>query len=42
MILLRTVLLEKLTVRKLVKFPAIYETGMFITAFTTARYLPLS
>jgi len=42
MILLSTVLLEKLTVPKLVKFPVFYGTGMFITAFTTARYLSLS
>jgi len=36
------VLLEKLTVSQLVKFPAIYETGKFITAFTSARQLSLS
>jgi len=37
------VLLDKLTVSQLVKkFPAFYETGKFITAFTSARHLSLS
>jgi len=37
------VLLEKLTVPQPVnKFPAFYETRMFITAFTTARHMSLS
>jgi hypothetical protein len=37
------VLLEKLTGSQLVKkFPAFYGTQMFITAFTSARQLPLS
>jgi hypothetical protein len=36
-------LLEKLTVSHLVKkFPALYGTRMFITAFPRARHLPLS
>jgi hypothetical protein len=36
-------LLEKLTVSQPVKkFPAIYGTRRFITAFTTARHLSLS
>ena len=39
----RTVLLEKLTGLQLVKkFPAFYQKRWFITAFTTARHLPLS
>jgi hypothetical protein len=34
---------EKLTVPQLVnKYPTLYETRKFITAFTTARYLSLS
>jgi hypothetical protein len=38
-----TVLLEKLTGLHLVKkFPAFYGTRKFITAFTSARHLPLS
>jgi hypothetical protein len=38
-----TGLLEKLTVFQLVKkFPTFYETGRFINAFTSARYLSLS
>jgi len=37
------VLLEKLTGSQLVKkFPAFYGTRRFITAFTSARHLPLS
>jgi hypothetical protein len=37
------VLSEKLTGSQLVKkFPTLYGTQTFITAFTTARYLPLS
>jgi len=37
------VLLEKLTSFQLVKiFPAFYGTRVFITAFTSARHLPLS
>ena len=37
------VLLEKITVSQLVKkCPAFYETGKFITAFTSARHLSLS
>jgi hypothetical protein len=36
------VLLKKLTDLQLVKkFPAFYETRMFITALTSARHLPL-
>ena len=35
-------LLENLTVLQLVKFPAFYGTRRFITAFTSARHLPLS
>jgi hypothetical protein len=36
-------LLEKLTILQLdKKFPAFYETRSFITAFTSARHLPLS
>jgi len=36
-------LLEKLTGLHLVKkFPTFYETGRFITAFTSARHLSLS
>ena len=38
-----TVLLKNLTSFKLVKkFPAFYGTRRFITAFTSARHLPLS
>ena len=38
-----TVLLEKLTGSQLVKkFPAFYGTRRFITAFTSARHVPLS
>jgi len=38
-----TVFLEKLTGLQLVKkFPAFYGTRKFITAFTSARHLPLS
>jgi hypothetical protein len=37
------VLFEKLTSSQQVKkFPAFYETGMFITAFTSARHLAIS
>jgi hypothetical protein len=37
------VLLEKLNGLQLVKkFPAFYGARMFITAFTSARHLPLS
>jgi hypothetical protein len=36
------VLLEKLRVPQLVKFPAFYGTRRFITAFTRARHLSLS
>jgi hypothetical protein len=37
------VLLEKLSGSLIVKkFPAFYETGRFITVFTSARYLFLS
>ena len=40
---LSRVLLEKLTVSQMVKkFPAFYRTRKFITAFTSARHLPLS
>jgi hypothetical protein len=38
-----TALPEKLTVPQVVnKFPAFFETRMFITAFTSSRHLPLS
>jgi hypothetical protein len=37
-----TVLLEKPTGSQLVKFPALYGTRMFITAFTSAYHLSLS